>query len=192
MKKYLNPKIKKTENSKNNIKTYSYSKLNCDTCSKPYQLRFRIPELYKTYELIDLPKEKDYIFLESLDNIKSNNNNKIFHIVQLNDKGEVHIGRNKCNDIIDDDLSVSREHALIKYNKYNKSLFLENKNGKFGTLVLVRGNIKIREEKTYFQILNTHISMELTNKKNFDKIGKESIQFNAIYDDYENDNDNQL
>ena len=188
----MNPKIKKTENSKNNIKTYSYSKLNCDTCSKPYQLRFRIPELYKTYELIDLPKEKDYIFLESLDNIKSNNNNKIFHIVQLNDKGEVHIGRNKCNDIIDDDLSVSREHALIKYNKYNKSLFLENKNGKFGTLVLVRGNIKIREEKTYFQILNTHISMELTNKKNFDKIGKESIQFNAIYDDYENDNDNQL
>ena len=34
--------------------------------------------------------------------------------------------------------------------------------------------------------------MELTNKKNFDKIGKESFQFNAIYDNdnYDNDNDN--
>ena len=105
----------------------------------------------------------------------------------MNDKGEVHIGRDESNDIIDDDISVSREHALIKYNKYNKSLFLENKNGKFGSLVLVRGNIKIREEKTYFQILNTHISMELTNKKNFDKIGKESFQFNAINDNIYDD-----
>jgi len=57
---------------------------------------------------------------------------------------------------------------------------LENKNGKYGTLVLVRGNIKVKEEKTYFQIRNTKISMELINKKNFDKIDTELIQFNAI------------
>ena len=68
---------------------------------------------------------------------------------------------------------------------------MENRNGKYGTLVLVRGNIKIREEKTYFQILNAHISMELTNKNNFDKIGKESFQYNIIYDNNDNDNDDQ-
>jgi len=71
---------------------------------------------------------------------------------------------------------------------------LENKNGKYGTLVLVRGNIKVKEEKTYFQIRNTKISMELINKKNFDKIDTELIQFNANYDkndNYENDNDSQ-
>jgi len=131
-------------------------------CLKPYQLRFRIPELGKAYELIDLPKENDYICLESVDYI-NNNNIKIIHIVQLKDQ-EIYMGRDINNDIIDNDIYVSREHALLKYNKNNKSLFLENKNGRYGTLVLARGNIKIREEKTYFQILNTHISIEITKK----------------------------
>jgi pSer/pThr/pTyr-binding forkhead associated (FHA) protein len=128
--------------------------------------------------------------LESLDYIKDNNNIKIIHIVQLNDQ-EINIGRNFDNDIIDDDSSVSREHAVIKYNKYNQSLFLENRNGRYGTLVLVRGNIKVSKEKTFFQIGNTHISMELKNKLNFDKIGKESFQYNIIYDNKDNGNDNQ-
>jgi len=131
-------------------------------CLKPYQLRFRIPELGKAYELIDLPKENDYICLESVDYI-NNNNIKIMNIVQLKDQ-EIYMGRDINNDIIDNDIYVSREHALLKYNKNNKSLFLENKNGRYGTLVLARGNIKIREEKTYFQILNTHISIEITKK----------------------------
>ena len=158
-------------------------------CLKPYPLRFRIPEIDRTYELIDLnlPEERDYICLESLDFIKDKNNLKIVNIIQLIDE-EINIGRNKYNDIIDDDISVSRDHAVLKYNKYNKTLFLENKNGRYGTLVLVRGNIKINEEKTFFQIQNTHISMELTKKKNFDKIGKESFQFNIIYDNFK---DNQ-
>ena len=184
---YLISKITVTQNLKRTVTTYTCETFNCDICLKPYQLRFRIPEFNKTYELIDLnlPEERDYIYLESLDYIKNNNNIKTVHIVQLIDE-EINIGRNNYNDIIDNDISVSRDHAVIKYNKYNQSLFLENKNGKHCTLVLVRGNIKVNKEKTYFQIQNTHISMELTNKKNFDKKGKESFQFNVIYD--KNDN----
>ena len=193
LKAYLNSKITVTQNLKKTVTTYTCEKFNCDVCLKPYQLRFRIPEFNKTYELIDLnlPEELDYICLESLDYIKDKNNIKTVHIIQLKDQ-EINIGRNNYNDIIDNDISVSREHAVIKYNKYNQSLFLENTNGRYGTLVLVRGNIKVNKEKTYFQIQNTYISMELTNKKNFDKIGKESFQFNAIYDNdnYDNDNDN--
>jgi len=131
--------------------------------------------------------------LESLDYIKDNNNIKKVHIVKLTDKDFL-IGRADYNDIIDEDTFVSRNHAVLKYNKYNKSLFLENRDGRYGTLVLVRGNIKVKEEKTYFQILNTNISMELTNTKKFDKIGKESFQFNVIYDNNDNNyngNDNE-
>ena len=75
------------------------------------------------------------------------------------------IGRANYNNIIVEDTSVSRDRAVLKYNKNDKSLFLENKNGRYGTLILVRGNIKIKEEKTYFQIKKTHISMELEKKK---------------------------
>ena len=189
LKAYLSSQLILTVNSKKTVTTYTCEKFNCEMCSKPYKLRFRIPEFNKIYELIDLTlsEKLDYICLESLDYIKDNNNIKTMHIVQLNDE-EINIGRNNTNDIIDNDILVSREHAILKYNKNNKSLFLENKNGRYGTLVLVRGNIKVNKEKTYFQIQNTHISMELTNKKNFDKIGKESFQFNVIYDNNGNDN----
>ena len=192
LKMYLNSKIIVTTNLKKTVTTYTCEKFNCDMCLKPYQLRFRIPELNKTYELIDLnlPEELDYICLESLNYINNNKNNiKIVHIVQLRDE-EIIIGRNNYNDIISIDQSVSRDHAVLKYNKYNKSLFLENTNGRYGTLVLVRGNIKITEQKTYFQILNTHISMEIANKRDFKKIGNESWEMEPFNIIYERNNDN--
>ena len=191
LKMYLNSKIIVTINNKNTVTTYTCDKFNCDMCLKPYQLRFRIPELNKTYELINLnlPEEVDYICLESLNYIKNNNNIKIVHIVQLMDE-KITIGRNNYNDIISNDNSVSRDHAVLKYNKYNKSLFLENTNGRYGTLVLVRGNIKITEEKTYFQILNTHISMVLAKKRDFIKIGNESLEMEPYNIIYERNNNN--
>ena len=196
LKMYLTSKITVTQNLKRTVTTYTCEKFNCDICLKPYQLRFRIPEIDRTYELIDLnlPEETDYFCMESLDYIKNKNNIKTVHIVQLIDE-EINIGRNNYNDIIDTDISVSRDHAVIKYNKNNRNLFLENKDGKYGTLILVRGNIEVKEEKTYFQIGNTKISMELTNKKKFNPIDKESsniILYNSKYENYidsNNDND---
>ena len=162
LKVYLSSKLIITENLKKTVTTYRCEKFNCDICLKPYRLRFRIPEFDKTYELIDLtlPKETDYICLESLDYIKYNNNIKILHIVKLIDE-EIAIGRQDYNDIIDNDISISREHAILRYNKNNGNLFLENTNGKFGTLVLVRGNIKITEEKNFFQSGKAYISTEV-------------------------------
>jgi len=199
LKMYLTSKISVTENLKRTVITYTCKKFNCDICLKPYYLRFRIPEFDKTYELIDLnlPEETDYFCLESLDYVKDNNNIKTVHIVKLNDE-EINIGRNNYNDIIDNNSSVSRDHAVLKYNKNNRTLFLENNNGRYGTLVLVRGNIKVNEEKTFIQIGNTKISMELTDKKKFNNIDKESSNIilytisekNSYYNNDDNDNDN--
>jgi hypothetical protein len=167
LKNYLSEKKVITKNLKKTVKTFIFQQFNCDICLKPYRLRFRIPEFDKIYELIDLtlPEEIDYIYLESLDYIKDNNNIKMVHIVQLIDE-EITIGRKDNNDIIINDISISREHALLRYDKNNGNLFLEDKNGKFGTLVLVRGNIKITEEKTYFQIGKTYMEVK-EEYKNF-------------------------
>ena len=54
---------------------------------------------------------------------------------------------------------------MLRYNKNNGNLFLENKSEKFDILVLVRGNAKITEEKTFFQIGNTKFSMKLKVSK---------------------------
>ena len=162
LKKHLLSKITVIENFKKTVTTYICQKFNCDSCLKPYHSRFRIPEFDKIYELIDLtfPEKSDYICLESLNYIRNNENIKILYIVQLIDQ-EITIGRQDYNDIIDNDTSISREHAVLRYNKNNGNLFLEDRNGKYGTLILVRGNIKIKEEKTFVQIGNTYISIEL-------------------------------
>ena len=112
---------------------------------------------------INVPSELDYIILESLDYIKLNKNLKIVHIVQLT-KDIINIGRAKDNDIIDFDISVSRNHAYLNFNKETGKLILRNKNGKFGTLVLVKGNIKMKESIINFQVGNTCISSYLEEK----------------------------
>jgi len=194
LKMYLSLKTKVSENLKRTVTTYICSKFNCDICLKPYHLQFRIPEFDKIYELMDLtlPEETDYICLESLDFIKDNNNIKTFHIVQLNDQ-EITIGSKYDNDIIDKDIFISKEHAVLRYNKDNRNIILENKSEKYGTLVLVRGDIKITKKKTYFQIGNIYISMELKDIisiKNHDKKIPNLIFDRVIEHNYNEDDNN--
>ena len=154
-------------------------------CYKPYPLRFRIPEYDRIYELIDLnkPSEFDYIILESLDFIKDNINNlKIIHVVTLNED-EINIGRNESNDIIDPDISVSRKHAILKFNKKTGKLYLENLSEKFGTLILIKGNIKMKEKKIHIQVGKSYIQAHL--KK--DKSDLTDSEFNYQIDTYNSD-----
>lgn len=46
------------------------------------------------------------------------------------------------------DISVSRCHALIKYNQENGRFYLEDNLSKFGTLVLAKGFIDLEPEMT--------------------------------------------
>ena len=164
LKAYLKTKIETRENEKLTVKTYICNKYNCDVCLKPYPLRFRIPEFDKIYELIDLnrPPELDYIILESLDYIKEHNNLKILHFVELNGD-DIKIGRYDTNDIIDTDISVSRKHAILKFNKENGKLYLENLSEKFGSLILIKGNIKLKEKNIHFQVGKSYIKACLSD-----------------------------
>ena len=164
LKAYLKTKIEIRENEKLTVKTYICNKCNCDVCLKPYPVRFRIPEFDKIYELIDLnrPPELDYIILESLDYIKEHNNLKILHFVELNGD-DIKIGRYDTNDIIDTDISVSRKHAILKFNKENGKLYLENLSEKFGSLILIKGNIKLKEKNIHFQVGKSYIKACLSD-----------------------------
>ena len=167
LKAYLNRKTEAQENTKKKIITYTCKNFNCEVCYKPYPLRFRIPEYDRIYELIDLnkPSELDYIILESLDFIKDNINNlKIIHVVTLNED-EIKIGRNELNDIIDPDISVSRKHAILKFNKKTGKLNLENLSEKYGTLILIKGNIKMKEKKIHIQVGKSYIQAHLKKDK---------------------------
>ena len=173
LKKYLNSKLYIKENIKKTVTTYNFIKFNCQKCSELYPLRFKIQEFDKIYELFDLDKPSniyDYIILESLDYFVHNNYAKIIHIVKLIGDDEIKIGRNNDNDIIDTDLSISRNHAVIKFHKESRNLILESKSDKSNTLVLIRGNIRIKPELLNFQIGSTYIITGLVTKEKYEII----------------------
>jgi hypothetical protein len=159
LKKDINKKIELYENLDLTIKTYRCSAFNCEKCLQPYPLRFRIKEYNKIYELIDfyIPPESDYIILESLDFFEKDKNSKRIHVVQL-EKDKISIGSSFTNDIIDPHFSVSREHAVLNYNKEKGNITIENRSKTSGTLVLIKGNIKIKQKKIGFQVGKSYIT----------------------------------
>ena len=163
----LNLKIIIKRNEKGTVIEYYCPKFNCDVCLSPYPLQFRIPKFNMVYELIDLkmlPEDSNYLVIESLDYIKEKKNIKIVYFILLLDDDKIKIGRHTSNDIIHDDVSISRFHCELKFDKDNGNVILENKSEKFGTLVLIRNNIKMNENEIKFQVGRTLISAKLTTR----------------------------
>ena len=99
------------------------------------------------------------MILESLTYVKNKKNYKNIYVIKLTGD-DITIGRNNKNDIIDTDISMSRFHAVLKFNKETGNITLENKS-KYGTLVLVKNNIKLSDnKKIYLQIGRTFITAE--------------------------------
>ena len=169
LKDLLEPNIIKEENNNKDVISYRHNEFKCKSCKSQYSYKFYINfEEEKEYELIDLekPKENDYIILESLNSFDKGKQIKLIFVVKITDK-EITIGRNDDNDItiIDQKNSVSRYHCILKYNKENGNLTIID-NSKFGTSVLIKGNVKIKmEQKLYFQSGNTYIKAKLKKEK---------------------------
>jgi hypothetical protein len=168
LKLYFMKKLKIVESGKGTVTTYILERCNCEICLTPYPTRFRIPKFDIIYDLVDvsLPNDLDYMILESLDYIKDNKNLKLIHLIQLKDDN-IFIGRHTLNDIVDNDISVSRYHSVLKYDRENGKIFLENRSEKFGSLVLVRGNIKMRNKTINFQVGRTYITANLISDERY-------------------------
>ena len=170
LKKFLNKKIN-NENKikKKNVTSYRLNKFKCKSCNSQYSYKFYINfEEEKEYELIDLekPKENDYIILESLNSFDGDQQIKKIFVVKLTDE-VITIGRSDDNDIgiIDENKNISNNHCLLKYDKEKDLLTIIDKS-KYGTSVLIKGNVKIElNKKLYFQSGNTYIKAELKEKK---------------------------
>jgi len=73
-------------------------------------------------------------------------NTKMILLVGIEgESGEIKLGRGHECDLRENDISVSRFHAKIRF-RDNKFSILDN-NSKFGTLVLLRKNYKLEKKK---------------------------------------------
>ena len=106
------------------------------------------------------------MILESLthftpDDNKMKKNKKNIFVINLDKIKEIKIGRNKSNDIIMENYSISGEHAILKFDEKEGKVIIKNK-GRYGTSVLIKNNIKLESgQKIYFQVANTYIKAEV-------------------------------
>ena len=180
---------KPVENKSKTAKTYKLTLYNCENCNKEcnkeqniiYPLIFKTSENNETFELIDIEKDesKDYIILESLEEISKPPIIKYIHYIELkgNENEEyIEIGRNhEVNDVINFDETMSRSHAYIKYNKNDRTLILKNISESSTTSVLLRfSQLKILKNKEiYLQSGNTLLTIKIMAKEMYDEIEKE-------------------
>lgn len=164
IKRWMKTKEFYKENSQKTVKCYGFMNFNCEICKTPYPFKFKINGIEKNFELVDIKKPigSDYIVLESLNQIKNKSNCKYIHVIKLTGD-ELIIGRSKESDITINDISVSRNHALLKYNINDGSLLIRDLKSKFGTLILIKKPLKIKEKEIHLQVGRTYIEANIVN-----------------------------
>ena len=183
-----------------------------------YLLDKKLDKLLSKKEKSKSKEENNYIIFDEI--LPSKNEYLNRYIVKFNSDNTLKIGRGLENQLILNDISVSRNHSLIKLDQsYN--VILEDNNSKFGTLVLIQAKeIEILKGKTltiqsgtnyfkfklelpkksFFSCCNAE---EIDEKNNYEKINSKWVKFdksneilNESVSDSEsceekNDNDNK-
>lgn len=109
--------------------------------------------------------------LESLNQTKDNCNIKSIHVITLVENQQLTLGRGNESDVRINDISVSRLHASLCY--LNDKIIIRDLKSKFGTLVLIKGDVEIRTKPINLQIGRSFVEVFL-NK---------SIEPYTTYDD---------
>ena len=176
IKKWMETKLVLKENEKKTVKSYNIKSFNCEICKTPYPYKFKVEGMEKTFDLIDIqrPEDKDYIILESLNQMKENCNIKSVHCIQLTDDN-ITIGRGHESDVRINDISVSRSHACLKYDREKGTLLLKDLKSKFGTLILIKKPLKIKTKKIHLQIGRTYIEAWLMTMEEFENLRKQKM-----------------
>jgi len=151
-----------------NCVSYTWKQFECEICKTPYPYVFK--SLGRKYRLVDvsLPTSGNFLWLESLTFEK--NSSRIVHVIKptVNGKTQWKLGRGHESDLRVSDISVSRCHAILKYDiNESKRFYLEDNLSKFGTLVLSNnGTVDLDLNKTKaIQIGRSVISFTIRAKE---------------------------
>ena len=154
---------------KEKVISFNLDEFKCSVCGKNIPLRFE--KSGKIYNFLEF-ENMDYIVLEYLGKFEENNDEneelKKVYIIKLENDDEILIGRNNkdCMNIPDE--TISKNHAVLKFNKRNGTLFLENRNKKntenTSTFVLIKGDFKLNKNKIKFLTGSCYITINLKEK----------------------------
>ena len=194
LKNWLNAKIEEelsedsTERNPDCI-TYNRKDISCELCKEKFPDYIIHNNIYYNI-LFYKPKFEEFIIFESMKSSIVKNRN--YHVLSLDNKNFISIGRAGECELSFAELSVSRNHCLI--HKEKGKLYLEDNTSKFGTLVLIQNKnmvindfmtLKIQVNKTFVkfkldipfsfgwnccgrQDTKERLDYQIQNKKSFD------------------------
>jgi len=122
--------------------SYTWKVFECEICKKPYPYVFRSNG--NKYRLVDIsiPEGRNFLLLQSLTFEK--NSSRMVHLIMPNEtKSQFKLGRGHDSEVRVSDISVSRCHAILKYDSAEQSYYLQDNLSKFGTLILARDPIDL-------------------------------------------------
>ena len=159
LRKWLQSKI--TSRSSGSVTSYFWSDFICELCKS--ELPSSIKHKGINFELITINyPHTPYMILEDIR--PDENNHQILHLVNLQPGEFANIGRGHDTDIRLSDISVSRNHAKIRY--YKGKFFVQDSKSKFGTLLKINYGIDLKfNENIAIQINRTMV--RLSAKKEF-------------------------
>lgn len=146
LKFWLKQKMAKKE--EDNLISYMWKQFECEICKTPYPYVFKSNgNRYRLVD-VDIPKDKNFLWLESLTFEK--NSSRMVHVIMPDQAHSVFkMGRGHESDLRVSDISVSRCHALLKYDSQDtQQYYLEDNLSKFGTLVLQNNPIELDVDHT--------------------------------------------
>jgi hypothetical protein len=112
--------------------------LECELCKASFPNNFQVKD--QRYDIIEIDRPNcAYLMMEVL--VKDKSMARGIHIIKMENKTNIRLGRGHDSDIRITDISVSRCHALIKLEK--GKFYLEDNNSKFGTLVNMKKSFPV-------------------------------------------------
>ena len=198
LKKLFNDCIQRGRNG--NVANFKLSNKFCEKCETIFPLSFKLKEKEEKEDLINIlklseetkkmkkisnekeignteSKDFNYMILESLCH-EEDELIKKFHVINLSGINVINIGRKPEKDksyVYDLDLSLSKDHALIK--RKNGKLLIKNTKATYGTLVLIKNSLLINEKKINLQVGYILIEACLMKKKDFILIQNDSKKY---------------
>ena len=120
----------------------------CELCKSelPYKITFRS----RDYLLIKLPIQTLSSFVLFEEFSFDRKHILAVHLISLNESQSATIGRANYSDLKISDLTVSRTHCKIRM--MNDDFFIADRESKFGTLVEMSREVKVKEREIYVQV----------------------------------------
>ena len=188
---WLNSRL--TPKSLGNTLYFHWKKLECEVCKEPMPKVIEYGEKRISLFSINRP-QLPYILMENV--CRDKRISKGMYLVQMLPNDHIKLGRGHQCDLRVSDISVSRLHAVIKYER--DQFVIYDNNSKFGTLVLMKEPFTITTEKIGIQIGRTVISLSLkpnnsptqdlinnTTAANLNKNNQKSLSKANSYENYE-------